>query len=65
MAFHRLIELQATLAAVIAVDEARDDADRKVIIGDRKAKEKSIAMISIIKSAVFWQSLLRYVNSKI
>lgn len=62
MAFNRLLELRPTLLAVIVNDNARSDGQRKIVIGDRKAKEKATAMIKIIENGQFWHAILRYVQ---
>ncbi|KAF5385054.1 hypothetical protein D9615_001008 [Tricholomella constricta] len=59
LAFNRLLELRDTLLSVIYADEARPEAHRMVIIGDRKTKIKSRAMIAIVKNPLFWHAILR------
>ncbi|GLB43960.1 putative protein of unknown function (DUF 659) [Lyophyllum shimeji] len=59
MAFHRLVELHQTLISVIYADEALPEPDRKIVIGDAKAKAKARSMIAIIKNPTFWHSILR------
>ncbi|KAG6913948.1 hypothetical protein DXG01_003329 [Tephrocybe rancida] len=59
LAFNQLLDLQETLVAVVYGDEVCSPADRKIVIGDKKAKAKSREMIAVIKNPLFWHAILR------
>lgn len=59
LAYRRLLELQPSLVAIVYADEAREPSQRKIIIGDAKAKAKSRSMIAIIKNPLFWHAITR------
>lgn len=59
LSFSRLLELRATINALVAEDDLFP-ADRKFIVtGDRPSREKAMAMLAIINNPVFWTSLVR------
>jgi len=61
MTFNHLLELHPTIMAVIYQDEVRAPADKLIITGNAKTKEKSRKMIEILKDNLFWFAIARYV----
>lgn len=59
LAYARLLELRATLIAVVDNDPAKPAKDQCVIIGEMKAKAKVHAMVQIIQDRNFWKALKR------
>lgn len=60
-AYKRMLELRASLVAIIAADDARPSDKKLIVTGDRKAKDQARKMITIIMDPVFWHALTRYV----
>jgi len=58
-AYRRLLMLHATLVAIVSVDATRMEANKKVITGDRKAKEHAHRMVGIIMNPIFWHAIAR------
>lgn len=59
MAYRRLLELRPALEIVIANDALKNQDDKVVITGDRKAKTKASKMVAIAKDSLFWHALAR------
>ena len=63
LAYRRLLDLRPTLELIVISDANKQPADRQIIPADRSAdrstREKAEKMVAIIKSGVFWQSLVR------
>jgi hypothetical protein len=57
--YERLIKIQVHLRAISYQDDARSNSEKKIIQGDAKAKAKASKMCDLIKSSVFWVSLVR------
>jgi hypothetical protein len=59
LAFQRLIELRDGLMAIVYEDRARSADQKRIVIGDKKTREKSEAMINVIVDSAFWIALVR------
>lgn len=61
LAYRRLLDLRSTLELIVIADANKQPADRQVIqpSADRASREKAAKMVEIIKSELFWPSLVR------
>ena len=59
LAYSRLLSVRSALETLIAEDEVL--AESQIITGDRVARERSTAMVSIVGDSSFWYGLARSV----
>ncbi|KAF8956006.1 hypothetical protein BDZ97DRAFT_1672403, partial [Flammula alnicola] len=62
VAFRRLLQLYASLQALMYSDISKPESERVLISGDSKAKRKAREMVEIIKNQVFWHNIALYVS---
>ena len=62
MAYQRLLELQPFLTSLVYTEETLPEKSKQIVTGDKAAKTKALAMISIIKDGSFWHAIARYAN---
>ncbi|KAJ7140750.1 hypothetical protein C8R44DRAFT_866446 [Mycena epipterygia] len=61
-AFQQLQQVQSALTAVIEKEMKLPPKERNFVRGDRKAKEKCLAMVGIVKDPFFWRAISRMVR---
>lgn len=57
LAFKRLLDLKWVLDHLIRNDELLPPKDRRLTVGDSKARKKAKQMIALIKNSEFWHSI--------
>ncbi|KAJ7145948.1 hypothetical protein C8R44DRAFT_553785, partial [Mycena epipterygia] len=61
-AFRRLQQVQSALTAVIEKEMKLPPKERNFVRGDRKAKEKCLAMVGIVRDPFFCRAISRMVR---
>ena len=61
LAYERLLDLKWVVETLVRNDELLPREEKRVINGDADARQKATKMVVIIKDALFWHSLARYI----
>lgn len=62
LAYCRLLAVMKTLQSLALQDSMRPSSDKLLVTGDKKAKEKALAMVRIINDPDFWCAIERMKN---